>query len=209
LVVRQREPETLMGANSEWRQVLATRWRATASGPFFGVSDPPAELLQALPQDYLAAVAEFGGREGFLGQTYLRLYRLQELVALNLAYELPALVPEVIVFGSNGGGEAFAFSIGEPAVVQVPFLPLASEYIERRAADFTEFLRSLAASGASSPHEARAIGMEVHAKHPVCLGGSPTDPANQVLVPAAKHAEVCRFWNKVYRNALAQQQGSA
>src|SRR5438105_2520264 len=129
-----------MLVNDGWRSTLATRWRATASGPFFEMADPPFEFLQALPADYLAAVAEFGGREGFLGQTYLRLYRLQELIALNLAYEVPVLLPEVIVFGSNGVGEAFAFPLGESAVIQVPFLPLSAEYAGRHALSFNEFV---------------------------------------------------------------------
>lgn len=196
-----------MAANGDWRSVLSGRWRSTPSGPFFEMAEPPAQVLQELSEDYLAAVAEFGGREGFLGETYLRLYRLQELVALNLAYEVPALLPEIIVFGSNGGGEAFGFPLGEPAVIQVPFLPLAAEYAKRQAHSFTEFVGLLASSGESPAHNVEAIGKEVHDKHPICLGGSPTDPANKVLVPSAKHAELCRFWNKVYRDAVARQEG--
>jgi hypothetical protein len=208
-MVWRRGPEVLMAAKDDWRSVLVTRWRTTASGPFFEMTQPPAECLQALPADYFAAVTEFGGREGFLGETYLRLYRLEELAALNLAYEVPALFREAIVFGSNGGGEAFAFVLNEPAVVQVPFLPLSAQYVERRAVNFTYFVESLAASGESPAYNAAAVGMEVHETHPVCLGGSPTDPANKVLVPPMAHAELCRFWNKVYRDALARQQGSA
>lgn len=198
-----------MIANRNWRDVLGTRWRAVPSGPFFQMAEPSADFLRALPQEYLPAVAEFGGREGFLGETYLRLYRLEELVALNSAYEVPALLPEGIVFGSNGGGEAFVFPLGENAVEQVPFLPLAAGYAKRRASNFSEFVSSLADSGESPACNADPVGMEVHDKHPICLGGSPTDPANKVLVPVAKHAELCQFWNKVYRDAVTGQQGRA
>ncbi|HEV3080417.1 MAG TPA: hypothetical protein VGY66_11580 [Gemmataceae bacterium] len=127
-----------MAAMGDWRSALATRWRATASGPFFEMMQPPAECRQALPADYFAAVTEFAGREGFLGKTYLRLYRLEELAALNLAYEVPVLFPEAMVFGSDGGGNGFAFLVNEPAVVQVPFLPLCAQYAERRALNFTD-----------------------------------------------------------------------
>ena len=190
------------------RSLLAARWRATRSGPFFEVAEPPADFVQLLPDDYLTAIAEFGGREGFLGETYLRLYRLQELVALNLAYDVPTLLPEVIVFGSDGCGEAFAFLAGQAGVFQVPFLPLATQHVKRLGANFAEFLRSLAASGESLPSSAEAVGMEVHDKHPICFGGSPTDPANKVLVPPVKHAELCRFWNKAYRHAVERQHGT-
>jgi hypothetical protein len=155
-----------------------------------------------LPDDYLAAVTEFGGREGCLGNTYLRLYRLQELIDLNLAYAVPALLPEVIVFGSNGGGEAFVFLVGEAAVHQVPFLPLVGQDLRRQGTTFTEFIRTLAASGESWPSRPEMIGMEIHEKHPWCLGGSPTDPANKALVPPVFHAELCRFWNNVIPTRL-------
>jgi hypothetical protein len=193
-----------MPPTADWRSDLATRWRATPSGPFFEMADPPAEFLEGLSQDYLAAVKEFGGREGFVGETYLRLYRLEELVALNLAYDVPSSLPELIVFGSDGCGEAFAFPLGEPKVVQVPFLPMAAEYVKRSAANFAEFVRTLAASGESDEYNPETVGMEVHDKHPICFGGSPTNPANKVLVPAVQHAELCRFWNKVYRDAVAR-----
>jgi hypothetical protein len=196
----------LMAANRDLRSVLAVRWRATASGPFFDMADPPVEFLQALPADYLSAVDEFGGREGFIGETYLRLYRLEELVGLNVAYEVPALFPQVILFASNGAGEAFAFPLGQAGVLQVPFLPLSTEHAGRVASSFTEFVRLLAASGASPASDPKAVGMEVHERHPICFGGSPTDPENKVLVPAANHAELCRFWNGVYRNAVAQRE---
>jgi hypothetical protein len=197
-----------VATTGDWQNVLTARWRATKCGPFFEVAEPPAEFVQALPDDYLAAVIEFGGREGFLGETYLRLYRRQELVALNLAYDVPALLPKVIIFGSDGCGEAFGFLVGEAAVCQVPFLPLAAQHLQRQGTTFTEFIRTLAASGESPPCNPEAIGMELHDKHPICLGGSPTDPANKVLVPPGKHAELCRFWNNVHRAALARQPGN-
>ena len=190
---------------NDWRKLLSQKWRAIASGPFFDLAAPPAEFTSTLPNEYLAAAAEFGGREGFLGDTYLRLYRLNELIALNVSYAVPAWLPQVVVFGSNGIGEAFAFQLGEAAVIQVPFLPLSSEYIEQKGKDFTDFLRKLASAGESIEQNPDTVGMEIHDKHPICLGGSPTDPENKVIVPAAKHAEICSFWNKVYSRIRAQQ----
>src|SRR5262245_7598992 len=196
-----------MNAAGDWRSLMTKRWRAVASGPFFDLSEPPAEFVKILPREYLTAVAVFGGREGFLGKTYLRLYRLQELEALNLAYEVTTLLPELILFGSNGGGEAFAFSKGNAAVVQLPFLPLSDESIEIVASTFSEFVRCLAESGESAQMNVDLVGKEVHEIHPVCFGGSPTDPENKTFVPPDKHAELCRFWNKSYRNALNRQRG--
>ena len=44
-----------------------------------------------------------------------------------------------------------------------------------------------------------AFCKEIHDKHPMVLGGDPTDPGNKVLVPADKHPEICTYWNKVVR----------
>jgi hypothetical protein len=195
-----------MGATDKTRTILATRWHSVKSGPFFEVADPPAEFVQALPKEYLTAVGEFGGREGFLGQTFLRLYRLEELFALNIAYQVPTLLPEVIVFASNGGGEAFAFAsfLKQPSVVQVPFVPLCSEYAEHQASSFAEFVRSLCVSGESPECNDEVLGMEIHEVQPICFGGDPTDEANKAFVPPSEHAELCRFWNKKYRQMLDQ-----
>src|SRR5437879_184758 len=112
---------------SEWRDVLNSRWRATAVAPFCDVAELPHRLFDGWPLFRVGEVAhkvvgrfakglrggcaEFGGREAFLGEIYLRLYRLQELVALNVAYDVSTLLPGVIIFGSNGGGEAFGFAL--------------------------------------------------------------------------------------------------
>lgn len=189
-----------MALHADLRTVLASRWRATPSGPFFEMSEPPADFVQALPRDYLAVITEFGGREGFLGETYLRLYQLNELLALNLAYDVPAFLPEYLVFGSDGGGNAFAFLVDGAAVFMVPFIPLEAEDAEQQAASFTEFVLSSAAAEESSELNEEAVGMEVHEIHPILFGGSPTDLANKVLVSPATHAQACRYWNQLYRD---------
>jgi hypothetical protein len=193
-----------MRPTSEWKHALAAQWRATTSGPFFDLADPPSEFVRSLPEDYLATVGEFGGREGFLGESYLRLYRLQELPALNLAYQVPELSPEIIVFGSNGGGEALAFSLDGAGVVEVPFIPLSIEHAERRAPTFGELISGMAAVRSSPASAARLVGSEIHEIKPICLGGSPTDPTNKAVVPVSQHAELCRFWNKVYRRLVPE-----
>ncbi len=190
-----------MAIQSEWRKALGKRWKSVETEPYFEMQEVPEQLKAVFPADYLEAVAEVGGREGFLGGTYLRLYRLEELMALNFEYEVPELFPEVLMFASNGCGEAFAFPIGQSSVVQVPLIPLASEYAEYRAMGFTEFVKMLAESGAGRPSELNQAGegVEMHFKQPVALGGNPTDGENRELVPVREHPELCRYWNKVYR----------
>jgi hypothetical protein len=187
------------------RHLLATSWRATAIEPFFATSEAPPSLLAALPDDYMNVVCEFGGREGFLGPVYLRLYHLEELAELNFSYDVPAFFPEGIIFGSNGCGDAIAFPLGQASVVKVSFIPLIAECAQVCAPSFAEFIGQLAASNKSADANRAAVGMEVHEKHPIVFGGNPADAGNKVLVPVAKHAELCRFWNKAYRDARSRQ----
>jgi hypothetical protein len=41
------------------------------------------------------------------------------------------------------------------------------------------------------------MGMEILEKKPVILGGSPTDPANKILVDRKKHIQAVNCWNKI------------
>ena len=43
-------------------------------------------------------------------------------------------------------------------------------------------------------------GGEIFEIHPVLLGGSPTDPANKVILDRQKHIAAVRHWNKVIRD---------
>jgi hypothetical protein len=186
---------------SEWRKALGKRWKSVEAGPYFEMQEVPAALRKVFPEDYLEAVEEIGGREGFLGGTFLRMYRLEELMALNFEYGVPELFPEVLMFASNGCGDAFAFPIGQQSVVRVPLIPLSGEFAEYRAMGFTEFVQSLVESGGGRPSALNqaAVGMEVHCKQPIALGGSPTDVENRDMVPVKEHPEICRYWNKVYQ----------
>lgn len=66
------------------------------------------------------------GGEGFIGRNYLVLHPVETLVECNKALDADKYVPEFLVVGSDGGGEAIAFDRRqEPwAVVMVPFIPL-------------------------------------------------------------------------------------
>lgn len=157
------------------------------------------------PGDYIAALTYTDGGEGFVGQQYLRLYSVAELVELNAAYRVSAFAPGLFVIGSNGSSEAYGFDTRTvPApVVQVPFIPLDFQYADVRGDTFLGFLSNLAGTdpltGSPAPLiNMEAVGKEAHFRQPLVFNGSPTDPGNQVLVPSEAHAEICVFWNGVY-----------
>lgn len=101
-----------------------------------------------LPVDYVQFLREANGGEGFVGDSYIILWRVDELLELNAAYQVAEYAPGLFLFGSDGGGEAFAFDkrIAEPPIVSVPFVGMDLQLIRRIASNFAEFLEKLARS---------------------------------------------------------------
>lgn len=163
-------------------------------------------LREAVPSDYLKVIREIGGREGFLGQQYLRLYRFDELITLNQAYQIPNYNPSLFLFGADGYGEAFAFVISTDKVVKLPLIPIPTDRVDVIADGFESFLSCLASTGESAVPDASKVGLELHLKHPLCLGGDFRDPENRILVTPDKHAELARYWNRIYHDLKSKQQ---
>src|SRR5258706_13646045 len=63
-----------------------------------------------LPDDYLQFLQQTNGGEGFVGaNAYIILWPIEELIKMNKAYEVAEYAPGLFLFGSDGGGEAYAF----------------------------------------------------------------------------------------------------
>jgi hypothetical protein len=77
-----------------------------------------------LPPDYLQFLLQRNGGEGFVGKGYLVAWRVEELAQKNTAYLVDEAAPELLLFGSNGAGEAFAFDTRSTpvSIVAVPFI---------------------------------------------------------------------------------------
>lgn len=99
-----------------------------------------------LPVDYLRFLAMHNGGEGFLGtESYVNLWAAEELNLFNFEYEVAINAPGLFLFGSNGGGEAYAFDFRETSkpVVSVPFIGMDLRYARRIALTFESFLTAL------------------------------------------------------------------
>jgi hypothetical protein len=98
-----------------------------------------------LPDDYRAFLRLANGAEGFVGD-YVAFYDLEHVLERHrMADE-----SEYLVFGSDGGGEAFAFDYNDapPSVVLMPFIG-ASDHISYRDRTFTRFTQALLDIGTS------------------------------------------------------------
>ncbi len=98
------------------------------------------------PEDYKVFLQLSNGGEGFVGEQYLILWRVEEIIGLNREYEVAEYAPGLILFGSNGGGEAFAFDIRDKQIkiVVVPFIGMCIENVLFVAFDFNDFITQIA-----------------------------------------------------------------
>ncbi|MCI0529109.1 MAG: SMI1/KNR4 family protein, partial [Nitrospira sp.] len=78
--------------------------------------------------------------------SWLLLWPLEKLVPLNARYKVSEFAPGLVLFGSDGGGEGYAFDTRQPTfpVVQVPLVGMSLKDTKVRGSSFSEFLRYLA-----------------------------------------------------------------
>jgi hypothetical protein len=105
-----------------------------------------------MPLQYKSFMSIYDGGEGFIGKQYLILWRTAELIDFNRDYEVAKYAPGLVLFGSNGGGEAFAFDTGEKMKIRmVPFIGMSLQDAKLIADTFDGFLIRLAESDGTLP----------------------------------------------------------
>lgn len=110
------------------------------------ILDAETKLHWALPVEYRAFLLKANGGEGFVGDNYLILWGVEELAQFNQEYQVEEYAPGLILFGSDGGGEGFAFDtrLNPPVIVQIPFIGMELKYAKPIASGFDLFVASLA-----------------------------------------------------------------
>ena len=98
-----------------------------------------------LPADYAQFLQQADGGEGFVGNAYVIFWRVSELLEMNKAYQVAEYAPGLFLFGSDGGGEAFAFDTRYEAkpIVSVPFVGMELKLARPLGPNFKAFLENL------------------------------------------------------------------
>ena len=127
---------------------LLTDFTVTNGGTEQDVLSINNEYGIELPQDYRAFLTSQGGGEGFIGKQYLRLWHAHELIPFNREYQVQEYAPGLLLFGSNGGGEGFAFDLRKQCrdIVMVPFIGMELKHAKSISQTFTDFLKRLKAT---------------------------------------------------------------
>src|ERR1700749_5059115 len=104
------------------------------------------KLGKSLPDDYKELLEFSNGGEGNLGKEYLIIWAVEELIEFNQQYEVDKYAPGLLVFGSNGGGEAYAFDYRSgrfSGIVKIPFVGMDPKHVKPLSLTFIEFLKKL------------------------------------------------------------------
>lgn len=99
-----------------------------------------------IPSDFKTFLKEHNGCEGSVGENaYLVLWSIEDIVELNEAYEVNEFAPGLLLIGSNGGEQAYAYDMRFDAkpIVSVPFIGMELGEILPCANTFEEFLEYL------------------------------------------------------------------
>jgi SMI1/KNR4 family protein SUKH-1 len=126
-----------------------TRFRGNVPASEQAISSFRSISKRELPDEYLRFIQKMNGGEGFVGRSgYLILWPIEELLRMNEAYLVEEYAPGLFIFGSDGGGEAFAFDLRDDrkSVVSVPFVGMDLSLANCIGQSFGEFLSNLSAS---------------------------------------------------------------
>ncbi len=98
----------------------------------------------SLPQSYIDFMSRHNGGEGDIGETWLVLYRMEELQEVNDSYDISDYLPGSIIIGTNGGDEFYGInSSGEffnvPMIMDEQDITILCDDMEMFAEKVNEF----------------------------------------------------------------------
>lgn len=103
------------------------------------------ELGITFPKDYVEFILYSNGAEGNIGENYLILWSIEDIIDLNEAYGVNEFAKGLVLFGSDGGGTAFAFDTrrNDTQIVTVPFIGMDLEEVKTCSNTFNGFFQYL------------------------------------------------------------------
>lgn len=123
-------------------------WQLNPPATSASVDEELRKIGFSLPDDYVQLLKTFNGGEGFLGEDYLILWAVEDLLFFNKEYEVQEYAPGIFLFGSSGGGDGYGFdttSVGLP-VVRLPFIGMSNRYADVVADNVPDLLEKLSSN---------------------------------------------------------------
>lgn len=106
------------------------------------IEDAEKNLGIKFPNDYIDFVLFSDGAEGEIGNDYLEIWSVEELLQSNEDMQLNLFVPGLVAFGGDGGNELFAFDtrFERITIVQIPMVGMTLKDAWACGSSFEEFL---------------------------------------------------------------------
>lgn len=98
-----------------------------------------------LPDDYKSFASNYLAFDAFIGEQYLSLWNFDEIIEINIDYQIFKYLPKTLGIGGNGGGEYIAIEQlknNKLRIVLSPFIIDKDAHIEI-GTSFTDFLERL------------------------------------------------------------------
>ena len=98
------------------------------------------------PEDYKSFMIMYNGCEGPIGENaYIQLWPVEELFKKNKEYSIDKNFPDFLVFGTDGGGTAYAFDrrFDDMPIIYFEFTVIDMEDVFPCADSFFKFLEYL------------------------------------------------------------------
>ena len=125
-------------------QRLLARFEGNPPASALAISQCEVESNVELPSDYKEFLKKTNGGQGFIGKAYVIFWQVDELLKMNTSYNVAEFWPDLFLFGSDGGGEAFAFDkrSSPMLIVMTPFIGGLDDTV-LMGLDFNAFLNTL------------------------------------------------------------------
>lgn len=125
--------------------LLLSRFAANPPADDNEIAKVQQTLKFRLPESYVSFMLMRNGGEGFIGKSYLVLWKIEDLISMNVAYRVAEFAPGLFLFGSNGGDDAFGFDVRSNTceIVSIPFVAMEIEDARAVASDFETFLSAI------------------------------------------------------------------
>jgi hypothetical protein len=129
----------------DFEKLLGEHFNANAPAATEDIAATERSLQKSLPVDFCEFLQVSNGGEGAIGESYLMLWTVEELGEYNEAYQVDEYAPGLLLFGSDGGGEGYAFDMrtSSPSIVMIPFVGMSLKYAKMVAPTFVAFLKKL------------------------------------------------------------------
>jgi hypothetical protein len=109
------------------------------------IKEVEEQLNFIFPEDYFELLLHSNGGEGSIGESYLVLWKVEELIELNEAYGAQEFTPGLLIIGSDGGDTAYCIDTKSDfkPFVHVPFIGMDLDEVERCGGSLQEFFSYL------------------------------------------------------------------